>query len=160
MWEVGRLLFWACWTTPCAVSTSHEPQATSRRLNPHPGPPPRGGSIVFSATKSWINGAAWAPDPVRGMPRLAGAKRPWPGTRLHLSTDLIPIPRTRRQRQARSRVRAAGNAEDTVPAKLMGNYNPRATIHMPPLSIPRTRLALPAEIRGPCREQRRGLGCR
>ncbi len=32
------------------------------------------------------------------------------------------------QRQARSWVRAAGNAEDTVPTKLMGNYNPHAAL--------------------------------
>ncbi len=47
MWKVGRLLSRTCWTTQCAVSTSHEPQATSRRLNPHPGPPQWGGRFLL-----------------------------------------------------------------------------------------------------------------
>ena len=42
-------------------------------------PSPSGRERCFAATKPWINGAAWAPDQVRDMPRLAGAKRPWPG---------------------------------------------------------------------------------
>ncbi len=47
MWEVGRLLSRTCWTTQYAVSTSHKPRATSRRLNPHPGLH-RGGRGFFS----------------------------------------------------------------------------------------------------------------
>jgi len=74
------------------LATSHRSLAGSKTPTPAL---PQGEGELFSVTKPWINGAARAPDQVRGMPRLAGAQHPWPGTRLRLFTDSLPIPRTR-----------------------------------------------------------------
>ncbi len=78
MWEVGRLLSRTCWTTPCAVSTGHEPQATSRCLNPHPGPSLRRGRSASRPPNRGASDAARAPGSSPGKARRVRAK----GTRL------------------------------------------------------------------------------
>jgi len=119
-------------------STSYRPHATNRFSKPPPQPSPKGRERCFAATKPWINGAAWAPDQVRDMPRLAGAQHPWPGICLHLFSDLIPIPRTRPDTPAeirgpchkRSRSSAVADAQtlerrgrfETFPYRLRAEY--------------------------------------
>ena len=120
--------------------TNHRPQATSRFPNTHPDLSPRG-ERCFAVTKPWIIGAAWAPDQVRDMPRLAGAKHPWPGTRLRLSTGLIPTPRTRPPPAAEIRGPYRTKRQDFVVAALPAtSYALRAV----PSLLPRTTYYEPA----------------
>ena len=85
----------------------------------------------FAATKPWINGAAWAPDQVRDMPRLAGAKHPWPGTRLNLFAGLMAIPRTRPNTPAEvlgpCRKRSRGYVSAPCRRWNVGGFNPSPT---------------------------------
>jgi len=132
-----------CVMAHCGVPTGHWPQATCRFQKPLPGPPQ--GDVVLQ-------------QPSRGLmarhgTRLAGAQHPWPGTRLHFFIDLIPALRMRLALPVENGGSMQG-AHLTHDYHQLTSHRLRATGHMPPFSIPRTRPAGPAEIRGPCHTKR------
>ena len=63
----------------------------------------------------------------RHGPRLAGAQHPWPGTRFHLFTNLIPTPWTRPACRPRSGVHAARTAKTLSPS----SHSPRVACYWP-----------------------------
>ncbi len=147
MWKVGRLLFWACWTTQRAVSTSHEPQATSRRLNPHPGPPPREGALLNAKRVLQV------PCQLRTKPtsyELQATSHEPPAT-----CRPYRFPGRGRPTRPRSGVHAGSNAEDWVAVNgptaghelQATGCRPRATGHTPALPPPRERSFVGCETR-------------